>query len=52
MPLVREVASDMARDDLIEVTQQGTLIDVDERELESIKGPIRLRLAKRKESNG
>ncbi|MBU6174532.1 MAG: DUF3253 domain-containing protein [Planctomycetes bacterium] len=52
MPLVREVASDMARDELIEVTQQGTIIDVDERELESIKGPVRLRLAKRKESNG
>lgn len=44
VPLVKEVASDMSRDDLLEVTQNGEVVDVDERDLESIKGPIRLRL--------
>lgn len=42
--LVKEVASDMSRDDLLEITQNGELVDVDERDLESIKGPLRLRL--------
>lgn len=44
MPLVRDVVADMFRDELIEVTQQGAVIDLDERSIESIKGPIRLRL--------
>jgi hypothetical protein len=44
MPQVRAVATDMVRDGLIEITQQGTIVDVDERDIESIKGPIRLRL--------
>lgn len=44
MPLVRDVVADMFRDELIEVTQQGAIIDLDERSIESIKGPIRLRL--------
>ncbi|XZE45526.1 DUF3253 domain-containing protein [Pirellulaceae bacterium SH467] len=42
--LVKEVASDMSRDDQLDVIQNGELIDVDERDLETIKGPIRLRL--------
>lgn len=46
MPQVREVASDMVRDGTIEITQQGQIVDVDERSVESIKGPIRLRLKK------
>jgi hypothetical protein len=50
MPLVREVAADMVRDELIDVTQKGDVIDIDERDIESIKGPIRLRLH-RKSSN-
>ena len=44
VPLVKEVASDMSRDDLLEVTQNGEVVDVDERDLESIKWPLRLRL--------
>lgn len=46
MPMVREVAANLVRDGLIEITQQGKVIDVDERDVESIRGPIRLRLAK------
>lgn len=46
MPLVREVAADMVRDGMIEVTQRGEVVDIDERSIESIKGPIRLRLGK------
>lgn len=46
MSLVREVAANMVRDGLIEITQRGEIVDVDERDLESIRGPIRLRLAK------
>jgi len=46
MPLVREVAADMVRDGMIEVTQRGEIVDIDERSIESIKGPIRLRLGK------
>jgi len=45
MPQVREVVTDMARDGQIEVTLRGELVDVDEVDLESIKGPLRLRLA-------
>jgi len=44
MPLVREVAANMVRDGQIEITQRGERIDVDERDVESIRGPIRLRL--------
>jgi hypothetical protein len=51
MPLVRDVVSDMFRDDLIDVTQQGTVIDLDERGIENIKGPIRVRLRKPKLSS-
>lgn len=47
MPDVREVAANMARDEQIEVTQRGEVIDVDERDLESVRGPIRLRLLRR-----
>lgn len=51
MPLVRDVVSDMFRDDLIDVTQQGAVIDLEERSIESIKGPIRVRLRKSNLSN-
>jgi hypothetical protein len=44
MPLVREVAADMVRDGMIEVLLRGDVIDIDERSIESIRGPIRLRL--------
>jgi hypothetical protein len=44
MTSVREVAADLVRDGLIQVTQRGDVVDVDERDLESIRGPIRLRL--------
>jgi hypothetical protein len=37
----------MARDEQIEVIQRGETIDVDDRDIESIRGPIRLRLIKR-----
>jgi hypothetical protein len=47
MPAVREVASEMVRDGLIEVTQGGEVVDIEERDIESIKGPIRLRLVKK-----
>ncbi|MCU0708010.1 MAG: DUF3253 domain-containing protein [Pirellula sp.] len=47
MPTVREVAANMARDEQIEVIQRGETIDVDDRDIESIRGPIRLRLIKR-----
>lgn len=46
MPMVREVAANMVRDGMIEITQRGEVIDVDQRDVESIRGPIRLRLAK------
>ena len=36
----------MVRDGMIEVTQRGEIVDIDERSIESIKGPIRLRLGK------
>jgi hypothetical protein len=45
MPAVREVAVDLVRDGMIEVTQQGQVVDIEERNIETIKGPIRLRLA-------
>lgn len=51
MPLVRDVVADMFRDDLIDVTQQGAVIDLDERSIETIKGPIRLRLRRSNKSN-
>jgi hypothetical protein len=47
MPAVREVAADMVRDGSIEVIQKGEIVDIDQRDIESIKGPIRLRLVKR-----
>ena len=47
MPAVREVAADMVRDNSIEITQKGEVVDIEERNVESIKGPIRLRLVKR-----
>lgn len=47
MPAVREVAADLVRDGAIEVIQQGQVVDIEERNIESIKGPIRLRLAKK-----
>jgi hypothetical protein len=47
MPAVREVAADMVRDGSIEITQKGEPVDIEERNVESIKGPIRLRLVKR-----
>ncbi len=47
MEAVREVASDMVRDGLIEITQNGEVVDIDERKVETLKGPIRLRLTKR-----
>lgn len=46
MPAVREVAVDMVRDGSIEITQNSEVVDIDERSIEAIKGPIRLRLAK------
>jgi hypothetical protein len=46
MPMVREVAANMVRDGQIEITQRGEIVDVDEREVETIRGPIRLRLAR------
>jgi hypothetical protein len=51
MPLVRDVVADMFRDELIDVTQQGAVIDLDERSIETIKGPIRLRLRRSNQSN-
>jgi len=47
MTTVREVAADMVRDGFIEVTQNGDVIDIEERQIDSIKGPIRLRLTRR-----
>lgn len=44
LPMVREVVTDMVRDELIEVTQNGVVIDVEERDLETIRGPVRLQL--------
>jgi hypothetical protein len=44
MGRVHEVIADMARDGMIEVTQRGEPVDVDDRDLDSIRGPIRLRL--------
>jgi hypothetical protein len=35
----------MVRDGEIQVTLRGELVDVDEVDLESIKGPLRLQLA-------
>jgi hypothetical protein len=48
MTTVRDVASDMVRDGAIEITQNGEVVDIDERKIETLKGPIRLRLAKRR----
>ena len=47
MPQVREVASDLARDELIEVLLRGEPINVEEIDLETVRGPLRLRLAPR-----
>jgi hypothetical protein len=38
------VIIDLARDNAIEVLLRGDVIDVDEVDLETIKGPLRLRL--------
>ena len=38
----------MVRDGAIEITQNGEVVDIDERNVETLKGPIRLRLAKRR----
>jgi hypothetical protein len=46
--MVREVITDMVRDELIEVTQNGVVIDVEERDLETIRGPVRLQLPKQR----
>jgi len=45
MTHVREVVTDMARDGAIEVILRGEVVDVDDVDLETIKGPLRLRLA-------
>jgi hypothetical protein len=45
MTHVREVVTDMARDGAIEVTLRGELIDVEEVDLESIRGTLIIRLA-------
>ena len=47
MTTIREVASDMVRDGAIEITQNGAVVDIDERKIDTLKGPIRLRLTKR-----
>lgn len=47
MPLVTEVVVDMVRDELIEVSINGEVIDVDEKDLSEVKGPLRLRLIRR-----
>lgn len=39
LPLIREVASEMAKLKLIEVVQRGEVVDID-----TIQGPIRFRL--------
>ena len=44
MTHVREVVTDMARDGAIEVILRGEVVDVDDVDLETIKGPLRLRL--------
>ncbi len=44
LTLVREVACDLVRDGAIEITQNGQPVDIDERDIESIKGPLRLQL--------
>jgi hypothetical protein len=41
MPLIREVASEMAREKQIEALQHGQVVD-----LETVRGPVRLRLTK------
>lgn len=45
MTHVREVVTDMARDGAIEVILRGEVVDVDDVDLETIKGPLRLRIA-------
>jgi hypothetical protein len=47
MPAVREVAVEMVRDGALEITQNGEVVDVDQRPIESVKGPIRLKLPPR-----
>ncbi len=47
MPMIREVASEMARDNEITVTQQGQPIDI-----EIATGPVRLALKLPKQSYG
>lgn len=41
MPLVREIAAEMARDNEIEVIHQDKIVDI-----ETVKGPVRLRLSR------
>jgi hypothetical protein len=42
MPLVREIAAELVRDEEIEVLQKGEVVDI-----ETVRGPIRLRLRKK-----
>ncbi len=43
MPLIREVAAEMAKVNTIEILQKGEVVDI-----ETIQGPIRLRLKSKK----
>ena len=42
----------MVRDGMIEVVQRDEVVDIDERDIESIKGPIRLRLMPKRITHG
>lgn len=41
MPLIREVAAEMARENEIQALQNGEIVDI-----ESVRGPIRLKLVR------
>ncbi len=45
MTQVLNVAADMVRDGQLEIVQRGEVVDIDERKVEEIRGPIRLRLS-------
>lgn len=47
MPEVTAVVVDMVRDELIEVSINKEIIDVEEQDLAQLRGPIRLRLLRR-----
>ncbi|MDZ4848755.1 MAG: DUF3253 domain-containing protein [Pirellulaceae bacterium] len=47
MPLVREIAAEMARDGEIEVIHQDKIVDI-----ETAKGPVRLRLVRHETREG